>query len=249
MDAEVNYRKALEVNPKSTVSMFNLGNTLTQQNKPQEAMEQYVGATKIEKDKSNLAQIYHNMGVIFHSQKDYAKAVEAYKESLRNNPKDDETRYNLALAQKQLQDQQQNQDQNQDQDKQDQQKEQDKLQDQQKDQQQNQDQQQQPSQPEKKDNEMSKENAEQLLNSVMQDEKDVQDKVKSSRYFKEVVWKRLVTNIIGIIYEKIVFLWIALIAVGMNVFADGKVSFTASAPDAVAVGDQFRLSYTVTTQR
>ena len=163
VDAEVNYRKALEVN------------------KLQEAMEQYVGATKIEKDKSNLAQIYHNMGVIFHSQKDYAKAVEAYKESLRNNPKDDETRYNLALAQKQLQDQQQNQDQNQDQDKQDQQKEQDKLQDQQKDQQQNQDQQQQPSQPEKKDNEMSKENAEQLLNSVMQDEKDVQDKVKKQQ--------------------------------------------------------------------
>lgn len=146
VDAEVNYRKALEVNPKSTVSMFNLGNTLTQQNKLQEAMEQYVGATKIEKDKSNLAQIYHNMGVIFHSQKDYAKAVEAYKESLRNNPKDDETRYNLALAQKQLQDQQQ-----------------------------------QPSQPEKKDNEMSKENAEQLLNSVMQDEKDVQDKVKKQQ--------------------------------------------------------------------
>ena len=168
VDAEVNYRKALEVNPKSTVSMFNLGNTLTQQNKLQEAMEQYVGATKIEKDKSNLAQIYHNMGVIFHSQKDYAKAVEA--------------RYNLALAQKQLQDQQQNQDQNQDQDKQDQQKEQDKQQDQQKDQQQNQDQQQQqPSQPEKKDNEMSKENAEQLLNSVMQDEKDVQDKVKKQQ--------------------------------------------------------------------
>lgn len=181
VDAEVNYRKALEVNPKSTVSMFNLGNTLTQQNKLQEAMEQYVGATKIEKNKSNLAQIYHNMGVIFHSQKDYAKAVEAYKESLRNNPKDDETRYNLALAQKQLQDQQQNQDQNQDQDKQDQQKEQDKQQDQQKDQQQNQDQQQQPSQPEKKDNEMSKENAEQLLNSVMQDEKDVQDKVKKQQ--------------------------------------------------------------------
>ena len=121
------------------------------------------------------------MGVIFHSQKDNAKAVEAYKESLRNNPKDDETRYNLALAQKQLQDQQQNQDQNQDQDKQDQQKEQDKQQDQQKDQQQNQDQQQQPSQPEKKDNEMSKENAEQLLNSVMQDEKDVQDKVKKQQ--------------------------------------------------------------------
>ena len=40
-------------------------------------MEQYVGATKVEKNKDNLAQIYHNMGVIFQSQKDYAKAVEA----------------------------------------------------------------------------------------------------------------------------------------------------------------------------
>lgn len=49
--------------------------------------------------------------------------------------------------------------------------------------------------------------------------------------------------------RKIVFLWIMLIAVGMQVFADDKVSFTASAPDAVAVGDQFRLSYTVTTHQ
>ena len=179
VDAEVNYRKALETNPQSTVSMFNLGNTLAQQNKLQEAMEQYVAATKIEKDKNDLAQIYHNMGVIFQSQKDYGKAVEAYKQSLRNNPKDDETRYNLALAQKMLKDQQQNQ-QNQDQNKQQQQDQQEDKKDQNKDQQQNKHQQQ-PPQPQKKDSEMSKENAEQLLNSVMQDEKDVQDKVKKQQ--------------------------------------------------------------------
>ena len=180
VNAEVNYRKALEVNPKSTVSMYNLGNTLAGQNKLKEAMEQYVGATKVEKNKDNLSQIYHNMGVIFQSQKDYAKAVEAYKESLRNNPKDNETRYNLALAQKLLKDQQQNQqnqDQNQDQNKQD--KKEDKKDEKKQDQQQKQDQQ--PPKPEKKDNEMSKENAEQLLNSVMQDEKDVQDKVKKQQ--------------------------------------------------------------------
>ena len=35
----------------------------------------------------------------------------------------------------------------------------------------------------------------------------------------------------------------------MHVWADDKVSFTASAPDAVAVGDQFRLSYTITTKK
>ena len=185
VDAEVNYRKALEVNPKSTVSMYNLGNTLSQQQKFKDAMEQYVAAGKIEKDKMTLAHIYHNMGVLFQAGKDYAQAVEAYKMSLRNNPKDDETRYNLALAQKMLKDQQQNQqnqDQNQDQNKdeqekkQDQQKDQNKQNDQKKD-----DQQQQPPKPEKKDNEMSKENAEQLLNSVMQDEKDTQDKVKKQQ--------------------------------------------------------------------
>ena len=185
VDAEVNYRKALEVNPKSTVSMYNLGNTLSQQQKFQDAMEQYASAGKIEKDKMKLAHIYHNMGVLFQAGKDYAKAVEAYKMSLRNNPADDETRYNLALAQKMLKDQQQNQDQNQDQNK-DQQQKQDQQQDKNKDKQNDQKQdekkdQQQPPKSEKKDNQMSKENAEQLLNSVMQDEKDVQDKVKKQQ--------------------------------------------------------------------
>ena len=185
VDAEVNYRKALEVNPKSTVSMYNLGNTLSQQQKFQDAMEQYVAAGQIEKDKMKLAHIYHNMGVLFQAGKDYAKAVEAYKMSLRNNPADDETRYNLALAQKMLKDQQQNQDQNQDQNK-DQQQKQDQQQDKNKDKQNDQKQdekkdQQQPPKSEKKDNQMSKENAEQLLNSVMQDEKDVQDKVKKQQ--------------------------------------------------------------------
>lgn len=184
VDADVNYRKALEVNPKSTISMYNLGNTLSQQQKFKEAMEQYIAAGKVEKDKGKLAQIYHNMGVLFQAGKDYAQAVEAYKMSLRNNPKDDQTRYNLALAQKQLKDQQQNQqnqnqDQNQDQNKDDQNQDQQKEQDNKKDQ--NQDQQQPPKSDDKKDNEMSKENAEQLLKSVMQDEKDVQDKVKKQQ--------------------------------------------------------------------
>ena len=174
--AEVDYRKALEINPKSTDAMFNLANALLMQQKAKEAMEQYESVSKIEKDKEKLAQIYHNMGVILQSSKQLPQCIEAYKESLRNNPKDDETRYNLALAQKQLKDQQQNQ-QNQDQQQQ-QQEQKEEKQDQNKDQQeQNQDQQQQPQQQQNK-NEMSKENAQQLLNAVMQDEKNVQDKVK-----------------------------------------------------------------------
>lgn len=183
VDAEVNYRKALEVNPSSAISMYNLGNTLANQQKFQEAMEQYQTAAKFETDKIKLAQIFHNSGVLLQASKEYAKAIEAYKESLRNNPKDDETRYNLALCQKLLEDQQQeqqDQDQNQDQNQDQQQQEQDQQEQEQKQQEQQQDQQQ--SQPEQQqENEMSKENAEQMLNSVMQDEKDVQEKVQKKQ--------------------------------------------------------------------
>ena len=175
--AEVDYRKALEINPKSTDAMFNLANALLMQQKAKEAMEQYESVSKIEKDKNKLAQIYHNMGVMLQSAKQLPQCIEAYKESLRNNPKDNETRYNLALAQKQLKDQQQDQ-QNQDQQQQQQEQKEDK-QDQNQDQQEQdqKDQQQNPQQQQNK-NEMSKENAQQLLNAVMQDEKNVQDKVK-----------------------------------------------------------------------
>ena len=174
--AEVDYRKALEINPKSTDAMFNLGNALLMQQKAKEAMEQYESVSKIEKDKSKLAQIYHNMGVILQSSKQYPQCIEAYKESLRNNPKDDETRYNLALAQKLLKDQQQQQ--NQDQQQQQQQEQQQDQQEQNKDQQEQDQKNQQQQQQQNNKNEMSKENAQQLLNAVMQDEKNVQDKVK-----------------------------------------------------------------------
>ena len=201
VDAEVNYRKALEANPKSTVSMYNLGNTLSQQQKFQDAMEQYVSASKIEKDKMKLAHIYHNMGVIFQAGKDYAKAVDAYKMSLRNNPTDHETRYNLALAQKNAERPTKSAESKiKNQGPKTKIKQKAKIrnrtriktnrrirkQDEKKDQQQP------PKSEKKQDNQMSKENAEQLLNSVMQDEKDVQDKVKKQQKLcKAVAWKKI----------------------------------------------------------
>ncbi len=177
--AEVDYRKALELDPKSTDAMYNLGNALLMQQKAKDAMEQLEAASKVEKDKKKLSQIYHNMGVILQSSKQYPQCIEAYKKALRNNPADDETRYNLALAQKLLKDQQQNQDQNKQQEQKQDKKDDDKQQknkeqqDQKKKDQQNQNQQQQQNQ-----NQMSKQNAEQLLKAAMQDEKNVQDKVK-----------------------------------------------------------------------
>ena len=184
------YTQALEAAPENFEAAYNLGGALYRTEKYEEAakMLERIAADSTRTDQER-AEAFYNLGNAQFKQEKYPEALESYKQSLRLNPSDMEAKYNYAYTKRLLdQDQnggggndQQNQDQNQDQDKQDQQKEQDKQQDQQKDQQQNQDQQQQPSQPEKKDNEMSKENAEQLLNSVMQDEKDVQDKVKKQQ--------------------------------------------------------------------
>ena len=172
IDAEINYRKALEINPKSTVSMYNLGNSLIYQQKNKDALEQYVSASKMEKDKYKLSYIYHNIGVLFHRDKDYKQAIEAYKKALINNPQDDETRYNLSLAQKLLKDEQDNKENNQ---------KENKNNDSNNSSNNNKHDSSKSSQSSERDPKMSKENAEKLLNSVMQDERDVQDRIKKQQ--------------------------------------------------------------------
>lgn len=191
--AEVEYRRALDVNPKSIEAMYNLGNALLMQQKAQEAMEQYVNATSLigvneksialnEEDKARLAQMYHNMGVILQSSKQYDACIEAYKKSLRNNSADHETRYNLSVAQK-MKKEQEEQQQNQQQQEQKQEEQQEEKQEEQPQQNQNQEQQkeqeqQQQQQPQQQN--MSKENAEQMLKAMMQDEKEIQEKVQKA---------------------------------------------------------------------
>ena len=180
VEAEVDYRKALEMNPRSTEARFNLGNALLQQGKANEAMEQYEAVTQTEKDPQKLAKAYHNMGVVLQGSKQYAPCIEAYKRSLRYNPSSDETRYNLALAQHLLEQQQQQQQQNDQQDQQDKQDQQQQQQQNQQDQQDKQDKQdqQQKQQPQNQEGQLSKENAQQLLNAAMQDEQQTQEKMQ-----------------------------------------------------------------------
>ena len=186
--AEVDYRKALDLNPSSVDALYNLGNALFNQTeqtpaKAGEALSQYTTAAKLETDKARLAQIYHNIGVLMYAAQRYGESVAAYKESLRNNPTDHETRYNLAMAmhmnkqqpQEEQQDQeQQKQEEQQEQEQQEQQEQQQQDQEQQKQEQQEQQELQQQEQQSKE--EISKENAEQILNALMQDEKELQEK-------------------------------------------------------------------------
>ena len=109
-DAEVAYKKAIAKNSDYETAIYNLGNALSQQNRGKEAIEQYELVAKMSKDKMTIASSMHNIGNAHFQEKEYQKAVDSYKNSLRANPKDDETRYNLALAQEMLKNQQENQD-------------------------------------------------------------------------------------------------------------------------------------------
>ena len=180
-EAEVSYRKAVEKNPRNAQAIFNLGNALLGQRKDSAAVSQFEQAAKLETNPIRKSQAYHNIGVICQGQKQFAQAIEAYKESLRNNPADDETRYNLELCKRQQQ-QQQNQDQQNQQNKDDKdQKNKDKK-DQQKQDQDKKDQQKQDQQKQQQDKQqMSKENAEQMLNAAIQEEKQTQERMKKAQ--------------------------------------------------------------------
>ena len=106
-EAEISYKKALSKNPNYPNASYNLGNSMYQQNRNNEAVNQFELVEKTIKEKMSKAEAYHNMGNAFMNEKQYEKAVEAFKNSMRNNSKDDETRYNLALAQELLKKQQQ----------------------------------------------------------------------------------------------------------------------------------------------
>ena len=108
-EAEIAYKKALSKNPNYPKASYNLGNAVYMQDRNEEAVAQYEVLEKMATDNMSKAEAFHNMGNSLMKEKQYDKAVAAYKNALRNNSKDEETRYNLAMAQKLLE-QQQNQD-------------------------------------------------------------------------------------------------------------------------------------------
>ena len=177
--AQIEYQKAIEADNTNALAHYNLGNALLYQNKAEDAMKEYEQAAKMETNKVRKAQVYHNMGVLLQSAKQIDKALACYKESLRNDPSQDDTRYNYVLCLYQLKNNQNQDDQNQEQDDQGEDKKNEKdKQEQQKQDQKNEDKQEQKEQPDP--NKMSKENAEQMLQAVKQDEKETQKKLQKA---------------------------------------------------------------------
>ncbi len=105
--AEASYRKAVSKNESSATARYNMANMYYGKEKPAQATSRYKQAAKVAETKDDKHDVFHNLGNSLMDQKKYQEAIDAYKNALRNNPKDDETRYNLALAKQKLEKEQQ----------------------------------------------------------------------------------------------------------------------------------------------
>jgi Ca-activated chloride channel family protein len=198
-EAEANYRKSVMQKSQNIEGSFNLGDALYKQKKFSDAREQFsqiAGATN--NSQAVKAQAYHNLGNSFVNDKKLEEGIAAYKKALINNPKDEETRYNLAYAQEMLKKQQQqnknNKDQNKEQKNKDNKKDQDKKDQDKKDQnkdkkdQQNKDQQTDQNKKDQKQDQqpqpgqLSKEDAQRMLDAMNNNEKQTQDKLKNKKF-------------------------------------------------------------------
>jgi tetratricopeptide (TPR) repeat protein len=178
------YRKALKENPMNSKAHFNLGDALyrsaiefrkSKENFIQagkkvspdslaalvfdEAAQNFAQVANSVSDKDTLHRAWHNIGNCYMQKKDFEQAVEAYKKAMKLNPKDEETRYNLAYALKHLQKKDNNGGGGQNQNKENKQNEK-------------------KNQPK---NEMNKDQAEQMLKALIQAEKKLQDKRKQKQ--------------------------------------------------------------------
>jgi tetratricopeptide (TPR) repeat protein len=106
-DAEKAYKQGLAKNANSFEGNFNLGNAYYKQGKYSEASQEFEQTTMLTGDSLQQAKSFHNQGNAYYQQQQYEKSINAYKASLRLNPNDEQTRYNLALAQQKLKQQQQ----------------------------------------------------------------------------------------------------------------------------------------------
>ena len=132
ISAEKEYRKAISKKPSNAVGAYNLGNAYYETKNFDEALLRHIEAANIAKTKEEKHRAFHNIGNTLMEQKKCKEAVEAYKNALRNNPSDEESRYNFVVAKECAKEQQQNEDENKDKDKKDEEKEDEKKEDEEK---------------------------------------------------------------------------------------------------------------------
>lgn len=184
--AEVDYRKALERNNRSDIGQFNLGGAVYNLNNFDEAAVIFDQLARQKINDETKAKTFHNLGNALVQMGKYAEAIEAYKNALRLNPSDMDTRYNLLYAMQMLQKQQneqknqqnQNQDQNQNQQNQSQNQQEQSEKQQSGDQQAENQQSQSKKEGEPLNKQITKEDAERMLQALQNRERKILEKKK-----------------------------------------------------------------------
>jgi len=182
-DAEVKFKKGLEKAPENFVPNFNLGDAYYKQGRYDEAIKSFQSALIGTENNNFKSRVYHNIGNSLLKSQKVKESIEAYKNALKLNPNDQDTKYNLSYALSLLNNQNNQQQQNKDQQNQDQkdknQKDQNKDQNNQKDKNKpNQDQKAQQDNLKPEKNKISKEEAERILQALKNNEKDLQKKLR-----------------------------------------------------------------------
>ncbi len=199
-ESEVNFKKGIDTDLENFESRFNLGDAIYKQGRYEEALEEFKNSMPLALTNDSKSSIYHNIGNTLLKSKKLEESIAAYREALKLTPNDMETKYNLSYALKQMQNQQNdqnqdNQDKNdqndQNKEQQDQDKNEDKQDEEQQDQQQqnqdqNKEQQQQPQEPK---DEISKDEAQRILDALKNNEAELQKKMREHKTKKTNVEK------------------------------------------------------------
>ena len=184
-DAEMQYRKSLEKDQDYFNASFNLADAVYKQERFEEASALFDALKDNAPTENDLAKVYHNLGNSLVKEQKLEEAIDAYKSALRINPKDEDTRHNLALSKQQKQEQQKEENkeeqEEQEEDKEGEDKkeqEQNKEQKEKENQEQNEEEQ---NEPQEEKEEMSKEDAEKMLEAIQQQEKDLQEELQKKK--------------------------------------------------------------------
>lgn len=195
-DAEKEYRKALMEKPGYAKGTFNLGDAMYEQENYEESNKLFTEVVERSANADQKASAYYNLGNTFMKETKFQESVEAYKNSLRLKPDDANAKYNLEYARKKLneqqQQQQQKQDKNQDQENKDQDKKDQDKKDQEQDQKDNdkkdQDKKDQNKADQEKDQQqkqqpqqISKQDAQRMLDALKNDEKKTLQKLQKEK--------------------------------------------------------------------
>ena len=188
-EAEMQYRKSLEKDQDYFNASFNLADAIYKQERYEESSSLFDALKDNAPTKIDLAKVYHNLGNSLVKEQKLEEAIDAYKSALRINPKDKDTRHNLAITYKEQQKEQENkeEDNKEQENKEEENKEEENKEEENKEEekenkeQENKEQQENESKPQEKNEEMSKEAAEKMLEAIQQKEKELQEELQKKK--------------------------------------------------------------------